>query len=184
MVDNFKLGVGTGSRVSKHQLGSLKNSMMTTPSPYVTYPCCPLKAPMSVNLHTHSQVLTTSLAHLGCHGNPPRTYHSAQQPHSLALTGTWMCGQWLSHSRNVTSTWLLLTGGKKSRSIASWRSKACTANSSMPPPLWFQDKCTSPNWRPCLVPSTSVLMLTTHTPAHTVDDLSWWKTSLSHPPPP
>ena len=178
MVDNFKLGVGTGSRVSKHQLGSLKNLMMTTPSPYVTYPCCPLKAPMSMNLHTHSQTLTTSLAHLGCYGNPPRTYHSAQQPHSLALTGTWMCGQWLSHSRNVTSTWLLLTGGKKSRSIASWRSKDCTANSSMPPPLRFQDKCTSPNWRPCLVPSTSVLMLTTHTPAHTVDDLSWWKTTL------
>lgn len=131
MVDNFKLGVGTGSRVSKHQLGSLKNSMMTTPCPYVTYPCLSLEAPTSVNLHTHSQSLTTSLSHSGYHGNPPRTYYSAQQPHSLALTGTWMPRRWLSHSRNATSTWLLSTGGKKSRSIASRRSKACTANSSI-----------------------------------------------------
>ena len=95
-------------------------------------------------------------------GRAQRQSPLEKRSHIWASAGTYARRWYTYQTRKKQNTWWQLRSGKKSRRTTSLKPKGSTENYSTL--LWLsqRDALTSPTWRPCSPPSTTVLSFHTH----------------------
>jgi hypothetical protein len=118
------------------------------------------------NLHDqrkmqHSRTAQLTLMHScrrwASHGNWPKTYHSAQHPHSQVSSGTWTKGQWTSQLKRGSNTSMLSQNGSQNTRTHYVRSKRSMGSFYTRPTLSLWAELTSLTSRLCWPCSTTGL---------------------------
>ena len=151
-----------GTEGRSFQAVTPKSLTKTVPCPFKTWPT---RHPEQQKTSCSHMPMKTSIKFPNVSayaGNPPKQSHLAQKCHTWASFGTCTTEWYIYVKRKSLSTSPRLQSGNRGRSTTSLRFKNCTANFCMQRWSSLQDKLTSPPWRPCSPPATTVLSFHAH----------------------